>query len=431
VGSATQRCPHSGQARRASAKAEGEDRAWSAEHAGQALGGSARGAAKAIMLESTATGDGSRIQRVGLKIVLTNFRSPWDAGAGGGQAATDDLARALAARGHDVQAIYPGRPASAPYRVCWVAPSARPGVVAARVARAARRVLSGSTCDVIHSTGYEGAWLPRARCRVATSHHPDLPVWEPPAWSRPWARLRFLRRQQQAWLERRALSRADGAVFVSAFALDQARGRGYPTRTRRVIPNGVDTALFSPLAEEPPLPPVFVFAGRMDGQKGVDVLLEAFRRLPRGPRLRLAGTGPQEDEYRRLASTLGIDGAVHFLGPVPRARLPALLCESHVFVLPSRYENLPLGILEAMACARPVVAAHVGGVGEMVKDGVEGFLVPPEDPHALALALRRLLEDRPLRRRMGEAGRARVLGRFTWDAVAAETEAFYAELLRT
>jgi glycosyltransferase involved in cell wall biosynthesis len=385
------------------------------------------------MLESTATGDGS-IQRVGLRIVLTNFRSPWDAGAGGGQAATDDLARALAARGHDVQAIYPGhpgRPASAPYRVCWVSPSARPGVVAARIARAARRVLAVSSCDVIHSTGYEGAWLPRARCRVATSHHPNLPAWDLPPWSQPVARLGFLRRQQQAWLERRALSRADGAVFVSAFALDQARARGYPTRTARVIPNGVDTACFSPLAEEPPLPPLFFFAGRMDEQKGIDVLLEAFRRLPSGPRLRLAGTGPQEDEYRRLASELGIDGAVRFLGPVPRARLATLLCESHVFVLPSRYENLPLGVLEAMACARPVVAARVGGVAEMVEDGVEGLLVPPEDPHALALALRRLLEDAPLRRRMGEAGRARVLGRFTWDAVAAETEAFYAGLLRS
>jgi glycosyltransferase involved in cell wall biosynthesis len=169
----------------------------------------------------------------------------------------------------------------------------------------------------------------------------------------------------------------------------------------------------------------------MEDQKGVDVLLEAFRRLPSGPRLRLAGTGPQEVEYRRLASELGIDGAVRFLGPVPRARLATLLCESHVFVLPSRYENLPLGVLEAMACARPVVAARVGGVAEMVEDGVEGLLVPPEDPHALALALRRLLEDAPLRRRMGEAGRARVLGRFTWDAVAAETEAFYAGLLRS
>jgi glycosyltransferase involved in cell wall biosynthesis len=383
------------------------------------------------MLESTATGDGSRIQRVGLKIVLTNFRSPWDTGAGGGQAATDDLARALAARGHDVQAIYPGRPASAPYRVWWVAPSARPAVVAARIARAARRVLSGSSCDVIHSTGYEGAWLPRARCRVATSHHPNLPAWEPPPWSRPAERLSFLRRQQQAWLERRALSRADGAVFVSAFAHDQARARGYPTRACRVIPNGVDTALFSPLAEEPPPPPVYFFAGRLDEQKGVDVLLEAFRRLPRGPRLRIAGTGPREEEYRGLASSLGIEGAVRFLGPVPRARLATLLCESHVFVLPSRYENLPLGVLEAMACARPVVAARVGGVAEMVDDGVEGLLVPPEDPHALALALRRLLEDGPLRRRLGEAGRARVAGRFTWAAVAAETEAFYAELLRS
>jgi len=344
--------------------------------------------------------------------------------------ATHDLALALARRGHEVHALYAGVPTRAPYGVSWVPPSPRPLLTAARVARAARRLLAAFDPDVIHSSGYEGAWLPRARRRLATSNHPDLPLWDPPGWSRPWARLPWLRRRQQAWLERRALGRADGAIFVSAFARDQARERGYATRTSRVIPNGVDTASFSPLAEEPPLPPVFLFAGRMDHQKGVDVLLEAFRRLPPGPRLRLAGTGPQEDEYRRLAASLGIDGAVRFLGPVPRPKLPSLLCESHVYVLPSRYENLPLGILEAMACARPVVAARVGGVAEMIDDGAEGLLVPPDDPHTLALAMRRLLADAALRKRMGEAGRARVLARFTWDAVAAETEALYGELLR-
>jgi glycosyltransferase involved in cell wall biosynthesis len=383
----------------------------------------------ATMLESTATADGARIQRAGLRIVLTNFRSPWALGAGGGQMATHDLAVALAARGHDVRAIYPGAAAAAPYPVSWVPASDRPLVTAFRVARTAKSLLSTFDADVVHSSGYEGAWLPPARRRFATSNHPDLPVWQPPGWARPWAHLPYMRRQQQAWLERRALARADGAIFVSAFARDQAQERGYPTRTCRVIPNGVDPALFSPLAEEPPLPPVYFFAGRLEQQKGVDVLLEAFRKLPRGPRLRIAGTGPQEEEYRQLASSLGLDGAVRFLGAVPRPKLPALMCEAHVFVLPSRYENLPLSILEAMACARPVVAARVGGVAEMIDDGVEGILVPPDDAHVLALALRRLLEAAPLRKRMGEAGRARVLGRFTWDAVAAQTEAFYGELL--
>jgi glycosyltransferase involved in cell wall biosynthesis len=380
------------------------------------------------MLESTATGDGSRILRVGLKIVLTNFRSPWDAGAGGGQAATDDLARALTARGHHVRAVYAGAPGPASYEVSWVAPSLRPLVIAARIARAARGLLAAGEYDVVHSTGYEGAWLPRAGCRVATSHHPDLPSWEPPPWSRPLARLGFLRRRQAAGLEREALKKADGAVFVSAFARDQARARGYPTRNARVVHNGVDPVLFSP-AQEEPAPPSILFAGRMDDQKGVDVLLKALGLLPKGARLRLAGTGPQQDEYRRLASKLGLED-VEFLGAVERKRLPWLLGEAQVFVLPSRYENLPLGILEAMACARPVVATRVGGVGEMVEGGVEGLLVPAGDPDALAGALGRLLGDAPLRRRMGEAGRARVLARFTWDAVAAETEGFYAELLR-
>jgi glycosyltransferase involved in cell wall biosynthesis len=364
-----------------------------------------------------------------LKIVLTNFRSPWENGAGGGQAATDDLARALVARGHDLRAVYPGAPAAAPYDVSWVARSPRPLVTAARVARATRLLLGESAYDVVHSTGYEGAWLPRARCHVATSHHPDLPAWVPPGWSHPLARFGFLRRWQGAGLERRALKQADGAIFVSAFARDQARARGYPTRASRVIPNGVDSRLFSPAAREPAGPPVILFAGRMDDQKGVDVLLKAFGLLATGPRLRLAGTGCREQEYRRAAAEAGL-GAVEFLGGVERRHLPALLGEAHVYVLPSRYENLPLGILEAMACARPVVAARVGGVTEMIDEGVEGLLVPAGDAAALALALQRLVEDAGLRARMGEAGRSRVLARFTWEKVAAETEAFYEELMR-
>src|SRR5262249_25222262 len=302
-------------------------------------------------------------------------------------------------------------------------------VTGVRVGGGPRRLLRGSAWDVVHSTGYEGAWLPRARCRVDTSHHPDLPRWDPPPWSQMLARLGYLRRLQGAALERQALKRAGGAIFVSAFAREQARERGYPTRASRVIPNGVDPGVFSPTGRDRLGPPVVLFVGRRDDQKGVDVLLKAFGLLRKGVRLRLAGTGPQEEEYRRQAAEQGLDGVVEFLGGVERRSLPALLGEAPVFGPPSRYENPPLSILQTMACEQRAVAAGVGGGGEMVDDGVEGLLVPAGDAGALAGALARLIEDPRRRARMGEAGRSRVLDRFTWQKVAAETEAFYEKLM--
>jgi glycosyltransferase involved in cell wall biosynthesis len=114
-----------------------------------------------------------------------------------------------------------------------------------------------------------------------------------------------------------------------------------------------------------------------------------------------------EDEAERL----GVRERVVFAGYRPDAT--ALLAELDVFVLPSWVEGLPIVVLEAMAQRKPVVATPVGGTPELVADGETGLLVPPRDPEALAAALRRLLEDPDLARRLGEAGRARVAERFT------------------
>ncbi len=368
-----------------------------------------------------------------LKIVLTNFRSPWDPLAGGGQAATDELARAFVARGHAVTVVFGGEPApvNSPYAVAWAPPASRPVVAALRIARCVRAVAEDIEPDVIHSSGFEGALLPRGRARAVTTHHPELPPWAPPSWASPWSRARYFRWNQVAWLEREALRKADVAFFVSAASRDRAAARGYPTARPRVVPNGVDSVAFAPAPEGNAMDePTVVFAGRMDDQKGVDILLRAASHLSSGTKVRLAGGGWKEDEYRRLAVELGVGERVEFLGHVTRTALPALLRSASVVVVPSRYENLPLSVLEGMACGVAVVASRVGGVPEMMDDGVEGTLVPPEDPEALGAALARILGDRNLATRMGTAGRRRILAEFTWDSVAARIEAAYGEVLR-
>jgi len=362
--------------------------------------------------------------------VLTNFRSPWDPEAGGGQTATDDLARALKALGLRVRAVYAGSPGDVlpEYPVHWVAFSARPMALALNVARGVRRLLKEEPADLVHSTGFEGAWIVSSIPRIATLHQPDLPPWQPPTWTRPLERLRYLRRNLRFALERQSLKRASRVVFTSSQSRDLASAGGYPVKASRVVHNGVDTRTFAPRARPDGGPPIVLFVGRFDAQKGVDILFHAWRDLDARAQLRLAATGWKELEYRELARDLALSSVV-FQGHVPRAQLPELLQQASVLVLPSRYENFPLSLLEAMACGVPVVATRVGGIPELVEDGQTGLLVPPEDPEALGEAIRRILDDPGLASGLARAARAVVESRFTWESVGRQIISMYEEVL--
>ena len=152
---------------------------------------------------------------------------------------------------------------------------------------------------------------------------------------------------------------------------------------------------------------------RLDRVKGLDVLLDAAAGLSHASVL-LIGEGPEREALRSQAERLGIAANVRFVAWSDNAR--DLLGEIDVFVLPSRNEGFPLSIVEAMLAARPVVATDVGSVREAVEDGVTGLLVPPDDVQALQAALKLLVGNPGLRRRMGDAGRERAYERFT-DAV--------------
>jgi glycosyltransferase involved in cell wall biosynthesis len=171
--------------------------------------------------------------------------------------------------------------------------------------------------------------------------------------------------------------------------------------------------------------PVIGAIGRLDRQKGFDVLLRALTELP-GTGLVLVGDGPERDPLQRLAAELGLAGRVEFQGWHENARRQ--LGGFDVFVLPSRFEGFPLAIVEAMLARVPVVATTVGSVPESVLDGVTGRLVAPEDPHALSFALRQLLADAGLRARMGAAGREHALN-FGLGPMARAYEALYEEVL--
>jgi glycosyltransferase involved in cell wall biosynthesis len=208
-------------------------------------------------------------------------------------------------------------------------------------------------------------------------------------------------------------------------AAEVERLAGLRPGSARVIHNGV------PDLELPPAParsgPAVLGAfGRLEPQKGFDVLLEAVARLPEA-RAVLVGDGSERGRLASLAARLGVEDRVRLAGwdPEPRRLLPAL----DVFVLPSRFEGFPLAILEAQLAGLPVVASDVGSIDEAVVPGETGILVPPDDAEALAEALRPLLADAGLRERLGARGRERVLARFTAGHMARRFEALYEELL--
>jgi glycosyltransferase involved in cell wall biosynthesis len=203
--------------------------------------------------------------------------------------------------------------------------------------------------------------------------------------------------------------------------------QGYPRGRIEVVYNGVDVPANGGFRRNEPARIGEI--ARLCDVKGQRELLQAVARLPEA-RLVLAGRdleqgGAFQDSLERESEQLGIRERVEFGF---HEDVPALLESLDVVALPSWTEGLPVVLLEAMAHARPVVATPVGGTPELVVDGETGLLVPPRDPEALAAALRRLLEDPDLARRLGEAGRTRVAERFTAAAQARRILELYDEL---
>lgn len=190
-----------------------------------------------------------------------------------------------------------------------------------------------------------------------------------------------------------------------------------------------------PAATPPPLPagtPSILCAGRLVRDKGVDVAVDALatvvETLP-ATRLTVVGDGPEREALAAQASGLGLGDRVRFTGIVGPQAMPGLIGDCHVVAVPSRWrEAFGLVALEAAQAGRPVVASAVGGLPEVVAAGVTGLLVARDDPAALAAALVELLSDRERAVRMGRAGRARAVERFSLDAHADAFDALYRRL---
>ncbi len=201
-----------------------------------------------------------------------------------------------------------------------------------------------------------------------------------------------------------------------------------------VVPNGVESALWSSRrGPRGPDGPLLVCAARLEYEKGVHVLLRALPRLRRrhpGLHLVIAGTGTYEAELRALARSLRLGRGVSFTGRLATAELAALLGRASVAVVPSIYEPFGMVALEAAAAGAPLVVSDVGGLHELVEDGVDGVRVPPGDVGALADAVGGLLADEVRAGRLARTARQRARSEHIWAAVAARTAEVYARAAR-
>jgi glycosyltransferase involved in cell wall biosynthesis len=206
-----------------------------------------------------------------------------------------------------------------------------------------------------------------------------------------------------------------------------------------IIPNGVDVEKFKPPSGAKHASNVLFFLSILDEfhrYKGLDILLKALiivkKDIP-DVKLIVGGSGELMGEYQRMANSLGLNGAVEFHGFIPDDRLVEYYSNSNVFVLPSissTQEGFGIVLLEALACGTPVISTAIVGVAADVQANHAGIIIPPNDSGALADGILTLLRDAALAQKMGDAGRRLVEAKYTWEKVAAMTEAVYRAVLR-
>jgi len=199
-----------------------------------------------------------------------------------------------------------------------------------------------------------------------------------------------------------------------------------------IVPNGVHRALFAEAAPADLGPGTkLLFVGRLDERKGFPVAVDAFGRLGASHedlRLIVAGDGPQRDVVDRLPDA--DRERVRMLGTVPHAELPAVVAACDLYLGPAvGGESFGVVLVEAIAAGLPVVASDIPGYDEVVRDGVDGLLVPPRDPAALAVAAGRVLDDPALAERLVAAGRDRATT-FDWSVVVERIEDAYGRAMQ-
>src|SRR6266498_142671 len=233
-------------------------------------------------------------------------------------------------------------------------------------------------------------------------------------------------------IERLLVEQSDGIICCSNYMLDHIQHVLGSVKTKvRVIPNGVESSRFNG-GRQPQLilagisedRKIILYVGRIVREKGIFTLLDALEKLRKQGKdvsLVFVGEGPLKEDLAKEVLRRKLSDRVKLAGFVDEKKLVSLYNSSDVFVLASHYEPFGMVVLEAMASRIPVVVSDVGGLSEIVEDGITGVKVPSSDPHALAEGILRVLENRELSERLKENAYRAVQERYRWDTIAEKT----------
>ena len=293
---------------------------------------------------------------------------------------------------------------------------ARPATAAAMLAFARwcrrQRIAVVQTCDLYANIfGLPGAALAGVPVRIGSRRelNPDKTAG-------------------QIRLQRLAYRCATKVVANSAAARTALEQDGVASGSIAVIPNGVEASRFAERSQDQLAAPArtVITVANLRPEKSHETLIGAAALLAGefpDVRFQIVGNGPRREALESLVRARGLDRTVEFLGH--REDVPHLLAAADVFVLPSRSEAFPNGVIEAMAAGLPVVASSVGGLLDLIEPERTGLLVAPDDPAALAAALRRIFTDGAFATRLGRSARAQVHQRYSFERMVASFEELY------
>ena len=309
-----------------------------------------------------------------------------------------------------------------------------------RAYRKLRHLQAREKYDIVHDNqclGYGLLLMKRLGLPVvATIHHPisidrEIEIAEAANW---WRNFRMRRWYSFLRMQRFVSKRIDRVVSVSnSSASETGRNFNIPQEKFRVVYNGIDSELFKRDDSVSREHNSLIVVGGVGRIKGLPYLLDALRLLKDEVALNLTivGNVPQDGKYpASLIRQYGLEDRIRFTGRISSEELVKRYSAAEVAVVPSIYEGFGFPAGEAMSCEVPIISTTGGALPEVTgEDGEAGMLVPAADSTALAGAIRRMLADEQVRRRMGASGRKRVEEKFTWREAARKTAEVYQELL--
>lgn len=222
-------------------------------------------------------------------------------------------------------------------------------------------------------------------------------------------------------IESKLLSLSKHVTTVSFSVAMELKEYGLDPSELTVVGNGVDEKMFIPIRNKKCAEKYVLYTGVLRPRKGLFDLIECAKHVCKvysDIKFVICGKSFFSGELKEKVRRMGLQKRIVFMGYVTRNELLQTYQGATVHVVPSHYEGLPTVLLEAMSCGLPVVATNVGGNSEVISSGINGFLVPPKSPEKMAKIVLRLLDDDPLKEKIGDAARKTIEKYFTWDRIA-------------